>query len=79
MACSPDAEYYREIGGAELANLVRTWFDRVRWWQMPPGTRAGAPLIHTYWGWGDGGAVKVVFGYETGSPGHRLGHDDEQL
>ena len=49
----PEAEYYREIGGAELANLVRTSFDRVRWWQMPvsnPGgcSPAGGLSVDTY-------------------------------
>ena len=39
--CSPEAEYYREIGGAELADLVRTSFDRVRWWQQRPGNPGG--------------------------------------
>ena len=47
LACSPLAEYYREIGGAELANLTRSWFDRVRWWQMPPGNPGGCS-VDTY-------------------------------
>ena len=64
LACSPEPEYYREIGGTELADLVRSWFDRVRWWQMPPGNPGGCSplplaardfrLIHTYWGWDAG-------------------------
>ena len=47
LACSPLAEYYREIGGAELADLTRSWFDRVRWWQMPPGNPGGCS-VDTY-------------------------------
>ena len=47
LACSPEAEYYHEIGGAELANLTRSWFDRVRWWQMPPGNPGGCS-VDTY-------------------------------
>ena len=43
----PYAEYYREIGGAELADLVRSWFERVRWWQMPPGNPGGCS-VDTY-------------------------------
>ena len=41
LACSPEPEYYREIGGSELADLVRTRFDRVRWWQQRPGNPGG--------------------------------------
>ena len=57
LACSPPAplglgdmplaEYYREIGGVELANLTRSWFERVRWWQMPPGNPGGCS-VDTY-------------------------------
>ena len=47
LACSPLAEYYREIGGAELSDLVRKWFDRVRWWQMPAGNPGGCS-VDTY-------------------------------
>ena len=41
LGCAPEPEYYREIGGAELADLVRKSFERVRWWQMPPGNPGG--------------------------------------
>ena len=47
LACSPLAEYYREIGGAELSDLVRKWFDRVRWWQMPANNPGGCS-VDTY-------------------------------
>ena len=47
LACSPLPEYYQEIGGAELAALVRSWFERVRWWQMPPGNPGGCS-VDTY-------------------------------
>jgi hypothetical protein len=47
LACSPLAEYYREIGGAELCDLVRKWFDRVRWWQRRPGNPGGCS-VDTY-------------------------------
>ena len=41
----PLAECYREIGGAELADLVRKSFDRVRWWQVRAGNPGGcSPL-----------------------------------
>jgi len=47
LGCSPEAAYYREIGGAELADLVRTSFERVRWWQMP-ASNSGGCSVDTY-------------------------------
>ena len=55
LACSPEAEYYREIGGAELADLGRgRGSSGCGGGRCRRGTRAGARLIHTYWGWGAG-------------------------
>ena len=47
LACAPEPEYYQEIGGAELCDLVRTSFDWVRWWQQRPGNPSGLS-VDTY-------------------------------
>jgi len=47
LACAPEPAYYREIGGSELADLVRKSFDRVRWWQQRPGNPGGCS-VDTY-------------------------------
>ena len=47
MGCAPEPEYYYEIGGSELSDLVRKSFDRVRWWQQRPGNPGGCS-VDTY-------------------------------